>query len=53
MYVWTKKAEELARERRQAERKAGTEATWGGRPKADRRRRGYELDPAGAGRVEG
>ena len=32
MYVWTKKAEELARERRQAERKAGTEATWGGRP---------------------
>lgn len=32
MYVWTKKAEELAKERRQAERKAGTEATWGGRP---------------------
>lgn len=32
MYVWTKKAEELAKKRRQAERKAGTEATWGGRP---------------------
>ena len=31
MYVWTEKAEELAKKRRQAERKAGTEATWGGR----------------------
>lgn len=27
MYVWTKKAEELAKKRRQEERKAGTEAT--------------------------